>query len=291
MIVLISIILLLCIVLYQEAFSNKMYHVRINTVQSVQYLRQKFLEHVSEDTGRKAIHTWYRNMDGHEQYHIDKLSDEVSNHIAKLYNTNMITFIPDMTEINVSGKEKKNSDKIYFTRHFDAPFAITPCKIIRVLVGINGTADVDTVFNDGAVNIQSGHAVIFDYNRSSHYIKLKTVTDGVHGGVQKDPRITLKMQFVIANDSKICKNVHRKWATVSRKMLEDDQNNLTLKTKIGIIASYLATYMHYILMLCLVIYFVKGRHVILKVIFWYMYMFVVAYYIFSLSAFAAMTVA
>lgn len=234
----------------------------------------------------RAVHLWYSNMSPQMQEKIDTVSHEIQQHLEHIYNREGIKCITEMTEINVSSKNKKNSDKIYFTRHFDAPFNLSNCKIIRALVGINGSSDTITVFSNDRVSIKTGMVALFDYNRSPHYVELSNTggidMHGENGG--SGPRITLKLQFVIPNSDSWCSKVHQNWSTFSRSKLESTQDNYSLVVHIGIIASYLLTYMHYIILitLCLLAAYMYTKSTLIYSLFMILYIYIVIQWSYNL---------
>ena len=222
------------------------FHVK-NT-KSITLLRENIATKIRQnrDINDKSVHMWYKELDQDSRFHLDQIVAEIKEYLVSRYKNNNIRLINNMTEINASGMQQSNSDMVYFTRHFDAPFNFIPCRVVRVLLAINGTPDTSTVFNNTSITLKTGMAAIFDYDRSAHYIILnKNITK------HKDdmPRITAKLQFVIPtdkNDRSWCQDLHVAWSLYSRDKLIKNQQNIDFQTRIGIIGTYYATYMHII---------------------------------------------
>jgi hypothetical protein len=257
----------------------------VTNVKSLHVLRKNISTKLRQDpdVNRKSLHIWYNDLDPESRQHLDKVTQEIREYLVSRHNHQGIRLINDMTEINASGTQRSNSDMVYFTRHFDAPFTLVPCRVIRVLFAINGTPDTTTVFNNEAVTLQTGMAAIFDYDRSAHHIRLNHMQ-----ARRKDdmPRITAKLQYIIPNERTAwCQNLHHAWSVYSRDNLVKNQNNVDLSTRIGIVGTYLATYMHYIVLAALILWisllFIPGQRVVLILLI-LICAFIIVYYCFVL---------
>ena len=253
-------------------------------VQELQILISKQFQDQSE-INQKSMHIWAKDLSIKARYHLTAIATEVQSYLQQKYKSDVM-YLHDMTEINASGTIGSNSDKIYFTRHFDAPFGILPCQIVRVLVAINGTPDTSTVFNNKEVALATGQAAIFDYDRASHYIRVSSEHP------RSAPRITAKMQFYIPlnpvtqlqENHNWCMSIHDKWSVYSRSHLVHGQEKSNWKVYIGIMAAYVATFMKYVALLCAIcyIFYMMTKHVIFFVIFSILTTYVVCYYVFVL---------
>lgn len=257
----------------------------VTDTKSLDVLRKNIATQLRQkpDINKKSVHIWYKELDTESKQHLDRISHEIRKYLVSRYQHPGIRLIDDMTEINASGTQRSNSDMVYFTRHFDAPFTLAPCRVMRVLLAINGTPDTTTVFSNKAVTLQTGMAAIFDYDRSAHHIRLNDTK-----ARRKDdmPRITAKLQFIIPNDggdTAWCQNLHQGWSVYSRNNLVKNQNRVDIATRIGIIGTYFATYMHYIAFVALVLWvsllFIPYQKVIMILLI-FLCTFIVVYYVF-----------
>ena len=165
--------------------------------------------------------------------HVQAIAKEVQDKLHAIKGEH-VHFLPAMTELALTSKTKLNSEVIFFTRHLDAPFILLPCKVYRVLVGIQGCNGTQTVFPNKIITLKTYDAMAFDYDRTPHYI--------VSTGKPCDKRILLKMQFHAFGRKQMCNNVHVKWAEYSRKLLENNQTSITWTCQVGIWIAYLLSY-------------------------------------------------
>ena len=285
--IVLSLLLIMCV--YIDAKVNNVDVLVLRNVEHIQELKSTITKEFQNqpDVNSKSLHVWAKGLPSNVRYHLNSVASEVQEYLQKKYNSNVF-YLHDMTEINASSTVGSKSDKIYFTRHFDAPFAVLPCQILRVLVAINGTPDTSTIFNNKEVVLQTGQAAIFDYDRASHYIKVSTS----HGRVA--PRITAKMQFYIPHtnqtytgkkvDNNWCINIHEKWGIYSREQLVQGQNSASWKVHVGIVATYIATFMKYVALLCILVFLlhIATNHKVFLIMFSVLITYIACYYIFVL---------
>lgn len=240
-----------CVLMYIHCKHNNAFTLSISNTSSLQYIKSYIEKQLSHRENSLSTHIWYTNTQQDIRSEIDVVSSEVLEHLAKKYPHHHCVLIPEMTEIAISGKSKQNSELIYFTRHFDAPFSVTPCNVMRVLVGVHGRSDTETVFENRKVTITPGTAVVFDYNRSAHHIHV--INKGSDANMN-NLRIILKLQFNLYTKESIgrwCSNLHQRWGTYSRALLTNNQKNVSLTTRLGIVATYISTYMYIVTLLAL----------------------------------------
>lgn len=272
--------ILYILLLYIDFTYNRNFTLQIKDMDNIYSIKQHVSQLVKSRLGDVSLHLSYNDVDSDLKAKIDTVTQEIQQYLANINKKSKVLPIPVMTEINVTGTNRKNSELIYFTRHVDAPFGIVPCRVIRVLVGINGRSDTETVFSNKAIVLKTGMAVVFDYDRSTHYVSLR------NSSASNDIRITLKLQFIISNSSTLsdqfCSELHKKWATYSRKQLSDNQFNIDFKTRVGIIATYISTYMPIVVLLSLIMLSICHfkPHFLAFVIYYLVITFLVLYYLY-----------
>jgi hypothetical protein len=232
---------------------NFAYTLETNETKSVDYIRDYFDQRVNKPV-LTSHNVWTNTLPADVQEHIDTIAADIRKQIRKTYKSQNIVYLPQLTEISITGKTKENSEKVFFTRHFDGPFYFIPCKIDRVILAISGNSKVQTVFPNKSINLKTYQAMMFDYDRTSHYI---TSLENNHTPEHSTLRIILKLQYYINPKNYIhdkCIKSHTYWAVKSRDNLENTKAASDLKTTVGIIATYISTHMLLLAVFLLVTY-------------------------------------
>ena len=97
--------------------------------------------------------------------------------------------------ISINNSNKKNSDRVFFSKHIDGPFGFFPfCSVYRTLIGCNDNNFIITHFplKKQDICICKNDLLAFDYNKEIHYISLKN-------NLLKNPskRTVLKLHYVV----------------------------------------------------------------------------------------------
>ena len=185
-----------------------------------------------------TIHEYINNFDQKNIQICNNIinSPIIFNHINNKYNKNndkIITPIHQMNELYISALNNKGSDNVFITPHIDGPWGFIPkCICIRLLVGIQGNNNIQTIFiqNNKEIiyNLQKYDIISFDYNRDLHYIKNNTNIPP-----NNNNRILLKLHYaIIPNSYKYFNNIfillNHKYNTYARNIFLYSQNPKTL---------------------------------------------------------------
>jgi len=185
-----------------------------------------------------TIHEYINNFDQKNIQICNNIinSPIIFNHINNKYNKNndkIITPIHQMNELYISALNNKGSDNVFITPHIDGPWGFIPkCICIRLLVGIQGNNNIQTIFiqNNKEIiyNLQKYDIISFDYNRDLHYIKNNTNIQP-----NNNNRILLKLHYaIIPNSYKYFNNIfillNHKYNTYARNIFLYSQNPKTL---------------------------------------------------------------
>ena len=185
-----------------------------------------------------TIHEYINNFDQKNIQIFNNIinSPIIFNHINNKYNKNndkIITPIHQMNELYISALNNKGSDNVFITPHIDGPWGFIPkCICIRLLVGIQGNNNIQTIFiqNNKKIiyNLQKYDIISFDYNRDLHYIKNNTNIQP-----NNNNRILLKLHYaIIPNSYKYFNNIfillNHKYNTYARNIFLYSQNPKTL---------------------------------------------------------------
>lgn len=165
------------------------------------------------------------------------LSKPVMDHINSKYNKNndnKILPINEMNELYISDLNSKGSDNVFINKHIDGPFMFIPgCKCIRLLLGLKGNKNIETVFvSERKKNVLEKYDILsFDYNRDLHYIRNNNLND------DNNNRIILKLHYAIIpkwmdNFSDTFKNLNSNYNTWARNNFLYSQNPKTLSEKV-----------------------------------------------------------
>lgn len=277
---------------FNNIFKNKVDIIDIENVECLEHLKDQVMNQLNQEgnKGNKSLHIWYKDLNQESKGCIFYLVKEIKDKLVKMYNVDNIIPVLELTEINVTGKTTKNSEKIYFTRHFDSPYSLTPCTMIRAIFAINGTPDTNTIFSNKVVNLSTGKVALFDYSRGAHSIQISNKKENNKEN-SHIPRIIGKFHFIIP--SKImgqigdnwCISLFNKWGTYSRNILSNNQDKASFTTILGIYATYLSTYMHFIALGCLILLlgYVFTNSIFLLSLYVIFFLFIFSYYLYVLA--------
>jgi len=153
-----------------------------------------------------TTHWWYEDAPGKvnmlpeeakEAFGYIANCEEMMDMFYKKFPKNLwkVEVIAGMNEVYVaSEKHKSNSDTVFYMQHIDGPWYLMPfCGAYRCILAVNKNERICTKFPMIPVEhtLSDGECVGFDFNREIHYISNN------EGTVNKEPRITLKLHYVI----------------------------------------------------------------------------------------------
>jgi len=278
-------IIILCLVIYTSwlvvyaYYYNYAYMLHSNEKQSVDILKNYFISRFYNHE-KTSKNIWANTLPKEISRNVENIASDIQEQIKKLYGSDNVIYIPELTEVSITGSTTKNSEKVFFTRHYDGPFLLHPCKIDRVIVALSGTPKVSTVFPNTKISLNTYEAMLFDYDRTPHYI----IQNPTHNSeVNTEPRIMLRLQYYInprSYFSQMCLKSHINWGRYSRMLLENNKNNIDVKTRLGIIATNMSTYMVFFALASLIMYiaFVITTNLIYLVLFIIIIVWMVGYY-------------
>jgi hypothetical protein len=211
------------------------------------------------NTEINSKHFWNEDIPNSIHKEIPSINSEIIDKIGHDFK-----YIPSMTELYYSSKGNQNSDRQYVDEHMDGPFF--PCNLYRCLIIINGNKNIDTYFPDynKVINLKKYDAVLFDYNKESHYIDINKAD---HDDSQ---RIIIKLHYVKKSDTDLCEKYHCEYGRETRDLFEVNKENLYMSGVVARLSLFYYTNRKYILiviLLLLVLYikFNKGLlHTIVK---------------------------
>lgn len=193
-----------------------------------------------------STHFWYKDLPKNIKNNLNNICENIKLQISDIYKVDpkYIITMNEMSEIAVTGSKKSNSEKIFFQRHYDGPFLLYPCKIDRIIIAIQGKDSTSTHFDDNVISLKTNEGMLFDYDRSPHYITINKNKDNTN-----EKRILLKIHFYIYHPTfiepflrnKICIQPHINYAYYSRKDLEKNKNINGIRSKLILIFGYLFT--------------------------------------------------
>ncbi len=141
--------------------------------------------------------------------------------LSKGHSNHFIFPIVPMNELFVSCLDADDSDCVFESPHIDGVFAWLPwCTVLRCVVAIRGHRNIQTVFplSQNTYTLKTGDFLVFDYNRSIHYIC------GSEQITEKHKRIILKLHYLVYPDwlplwlSKLYTILHCKYNTLFRDL-------------------------------------------------------------------------
>ena len=97
--------------------------------------------------------------------------------------------------ISINNSNKKNSDRVFFSKHIDGPFGFFPfCSVYRTLIGCNDNNFIITHFplKNKDICVSKNDILAFDYNKEIHYISLKE-----NSLQNSSKRTVLKLHYVV----------------------------------------------------------------------------------------------
>ncbi len=151
-----------------------------------------------------TFHRWQQELEPEIQSAFTRIAN--SEHIMEMFRNRhgrdcIITVLPDMNELYVTGPMKKlSSDSVFKTPHIDGPWAIFPfAAVYRSMAAASENRRVTTHFplngesyaQPLSFTIDTGEVVAFDYNREPHYI---TVNEELP---EANRRINLKLHYLV----------------------------------------------------------------------------------------------
>lgn len=260
-------------------YYNYAYMLYSNEKQSIDIAKDYFISRFY-DYEKTSKNIWANTLPQEISHHIENIASDMKEQIKMLYDSDNIIYIPELTEISITGSTKKNSEKVFFTRHYDGPFLLHPCKVDRVILALNGSPKVSTVFPNKKISLNTYEAMLFDYDRTPHYIVKNSTNDNADN---TEPRIMLRLHYYInprSYFSKMCLKSHINWGRYSRMLLENNKNNIDIKTRLGIIATNLSTYMIFFALASLIMYiaFVITKKLVYLIVFNIIIIWMVSYY-------------
>ncbi len=247
--------------------SYKVYNHKINDSNKL----KEFVLNQNLDKNGYSNHFWYNDLPVNIKNNLNNISEYIKEQISNIHkiHSKYIYTIHDMSEIAVTGTKKSNAEKIFFQRHYDGPFLLYPCKIERVIIAIQGKDSTHTIFEDQSISLKTNEGMLFDYDRSPHYITVNKNQDNK----SKEKRILLKLHYYIYNPSffelfskYICIQPHINYAYYSRDDLEKNKNIDGLRSKLILIFGFIFTnfdkfaYLSYI---SFIIYLISKKNIFL----------------------------
>ena len=153
---------------------------------------KKYINEKNIDT-TKTYHNFENNLPHEIKIAFDKIKNgTIMNNLKKTLKNYEIINVIEMNEIYVASIGANGSDKVFETNHIDGIYALYPfCTLFRCLLGIVGNTSIKTIFSlDDKINtIKTNNYLLFDYNRTCHYIKKYTHIN------DNSQRIMLKIHY------------------------------------------------------------------------------------------------
>lgn len=249
----------LIIVLFNYLYKVKTIYFPLKNTKAVDNIHNQIEGNSNYDTTLNTKHYWNEEIGSELQVNIMQINDEILTHLHK----DMI-YIPSMTELYYSSKGNQNSDQQYVSTHTDGPFFA--CQVYRALVIINGNKNIDTFFPNeipSKYNLKKYDVILFDYNNTSHYIRVNNQE------LDTSQRIIIKLHYTWKNAS-LCESNHCKFGRETRDLFELNKKDLYLSGVVARSGLYFFTFRHYIVVLMAIVlyYYYKTKNVILRCILW-----------------------
>eukprot|EP00976_Prorocentrum_cordatum_P114329 1195833-Prorocentrum_minimum.AAC.3 len=186
--------------LYWLVASNNVVFSRVNQPEGrsrLAFMRQWVLD--QKPSKDHTTHWWFATLpeDAKQCFSDIATSNTMMDMFHSKYPSNLwaCDVIEGMNEIYVaSEKHSNNSDTVFYMRHVDGPWYLFPfCGAYRCIMAVNKNERICTAFPKIPVahTLSDGDVVGFDFNREIHYIENNADM------VNKEPRITLKLHYVI----------------------------------------------------------------------------------------------
>jgi hypothetical protein len=232
------------IVVYQQSFvkSYKVYNYRMNDSNDI---KKYVLEKSKLNNSGYSTHFWYKDLPKNIKNNLHNICEDIKLQISDIQKIDpkYIITINEMSEVAITGTKKSNSEKIFFQRHYDGPFLLYPCKIDRIIIALQGKDSTTTHFDDNSISLKTNEGMLFDYDRSPHFITINKNKD------TSEKRILLKIHFYIYKPTffepflrkNICIQPHINYAYYSRNDLDKNKNINGIRSKLILIFGYLFT--------------------------------------------------
>lgn len=224
-------------VTYLKLFYENVFYFKVTNTDNLEEIKHMLQD--NNDANVLSSHMWYNDLTNDMKQLIDIAGEDVRHILANHYNEDYF-IIPEMTEVMVSSNSNTNSEKYFFTKHYDGPFFNHPCSIKRVIIAVQGSTNTSTVFNNMKVSIVSHYGCAFDYDRAPHYIVQSKPF------INQQKRILIKLHYykpITSVMDSMCKAVHINWTKWSRDNLNKYKIDINWWNWIGVKLAFLATYM------------------------------------------------
>lgn len=197
----------------------------------------------TRDMSQSTMHFWNEDIPSELRASMDLINAEIMGRLGAGY-----AYVPPMTELYFSSKANRNSDRQFEYPHMDGPFYA--CRLYRVLVVINGNANVDTHLHDEGkmYNLRKYDVLLFDYNNTPHFV------DANDKELDTSQRVLLKFHYMKKSDMALCGENLCKFSRKTRANFERNKGELHLSGIVSITGLHYNTHRAYVVLIAAVVF-------------------------------------